>query len=334
MNKIIKGSRILLTGGAGSVGRALTAEMLKYSPKTIRIYDLSENEMFKMKCDFGENRKIRYLMGDIRDINRLKFAMEDIDFVIHLAAMKHVSACEYNPFEAIKTNIDGLQNVINIARDYNVKKMIFSSTDKAAHPTNVMGMTKLIGEKLIALANYYKGNKRTRFASIRFGNVIGSNGSVVPLFRKQILAGGPVTITHNEMTRFVITMEEAISLICNAIELARGAETFVWKMRTVKVLDIARVMIRKYSPDKTVKMVLKGKSEGEKLHEEIMSDDELLRASELNKMYVIFPEIDYSNVAAKYAHAKEIKNPVIKSNMGKYMQEDEIRALIEEDLEE
>lgn len=334
MKNLLKGSRILLTGGAGSVGRALTSEILKYSPKTIRIYDLSENEMFKMKCDFGENRKIRYLMGDIRDINRLKFAMEDIDFVIHLAAMKHVSACEYNPFEAIKTNIDGLQNVINVARDYNVKKMLFSSTDKAAHPTNVMGMTKLIGEKLIALANYYKGNKRTRFTSIRFGNVIGSNGSVIPLFKKQILSGGPVTITHNEMTRFVITMEEAISLICNALELAKGAETFVWKMRTVKVLDITRVMIRKYSPNKQVRIMVKGKSEGEKLHEEIMSDDELLRARELDKMYVIFPEIDYLNIAAKYKHAKDIKNPVIKSNMGKYARESEIRGLIEEGSEE
>ena len=330
MKNIIKDARILLTGGAGSVGRALTREMLEYSPKTIRIYDLSENEMFKMKCAFGENRKIRYLMGDIRDINRLKFAMEDIDFVIHLAAMKHVSACEYNPFEAIKTNIDGLQNVINVARDYNVRKMIFSSTDKAAHPTNVMGMTKLMGEKLIALANYYKGNKRTRFASIRFGNVIGSNGSVIPLFKKQIADGGPITITDKGMTRFVITMEEAVNLICNALELSRGAETFAWKMRTVRVLDIAKAMIKEYSPEKTVRMVIKGKSEGEKLHEETMSDDELLRARELDKMYVIFPEIDYLNIAANYRHAKEIKNPVIKSDMGRYMRESEIRGLIKE----
>jgi len=331
MKTIFRGKNILITGGAGSVGRALTSRLLKYFPKTIRVYDLSENEMFKMKCDLGENRRIRYLMGDIRDTNRLKFAMEEIDFVIHLAAMKHVSACEYNPFEAIKTNIDGLQNVINVARDYNVRKMIFSSTDKAAHPTNIMGMTKLMGEKLIALANYYKGNKRTQFASVRFGNVIGSNGSVIPLFKKQVLSGSAITITHNAMTRFVISMDEAVDLICSAIDLAKGGETFVWKMRTLKVTDLADAMVRICGGRKQIKKVIIGKGHGEKLHEEIMSPDELLRARELNNMYVIFPEIDYLNLASKYKDAKAIKRPVIQSNMGEYMRASQIRFLIEKE---
>lgn len=336
MKEILKGKRILVTGGAGSVGRALARGMLKYSPKVIRVYDLSENEMSKMRSDFGKECRIRYLIGDVRDVDRLKLAMEGIDIVVHLAAMKHVYACEYNPFEAIKINIEGLQNVINVARDTNVKKMIFTSTDKAAHPSNVMGMTKLLGEKLISLANNYSRshNKKTLFASVRFGNVLGSNGSVIPLFKKQIQLGGPVTISDMEMTRFVITMNEALNLIYNAIKITKGAETFAWKMSTVKVTDLTQAMIKKYSPDKDIRIVVKGKDEGEKLHEEIMSDDELLRARDLDNMYVIFPEIDYFHIAKKYKNAKIIKNPVIMSNMGRHISQREINKLLEEGTED
>jgi UDP-N-acetylglucosamine 4,6-dehydratase/5-epimerase len=206
MKDLLKGKKILITGGAGSVGFALTKEILKDNPEIIRILDISENNLFNMKMDFMGEEKLRYLIGDVRDINRLKIAMEDIDIVVHLAAMKHVYACEYNPFEAVKTNIEGLQNVINIARENNIDKVIFTSTDKAASPSNVMGMTKLLGEKLVTLANYYKGNRKTIFASVRFGNVIGSNGSVVPLFKKQIDSGKSVAVTDKDMSRFVITM--------------------------------------------------------------------------------------------------------------------------------
>ncbi len=331
MKAILKGARVLITGGAGSVGRALTKGMLKYSPRAIRIYDISENETSRMRSDFGKENRIRYLIGDIRDMERLKLAMEGIDIVVHLAAMKHVHACEYNPFEAIKINIDGLQNVINVARDENVKKMIFASTDKAAHPTNVMGMTKLLGEKIISLANNYSRshNKKTLFASVRFGNVLGSNGSVVPIFKKQIQAGGPLTITDRDMTRFVITMSEAVELIYKAIKLARGAETFVWKMRTVKVTDIAEAMIKRISLGKNIKMFVKGKDQGEKLHEEIMSQEELPRAMETDNMYIIFPEIDYFHVAKKHKGLKKIRDPIMRSNIGKHIIKREIEELLE-----
>jgi len=325
MKTLLKGKKILITGGAGSVGRALTKRILKYSPEVVRILDLSENEMFKMRSNFGD-KIMRYLIGDIRDINRLKLAMEGIDIVVHLAAMKHVYACEYNPFEAIKTNIDGLQNVINVARDENVQKVIFSSTDKAANPSSVMGTTKLLGEKLISLANCI-GHKKTVFASVRFGNVIGSNGSVVPLFKNQILENMPLTITDKEMTRFVITMDEAVDLICNAIMLAKGGETFVWKMRTLKVTDLSRVMINKYGKGKEIKKIIIGKREGEKLHEDIMSGDEFLRAVEFKNFYIVFPMIDYTNVVGKYKNAKKIKNPIISSDMGKHMSSKEIDQL-------
>lgn len=333
MKNILKGKSILITGGGGSVGRALTKRILRYKPKVIRIFDLSENELSKMKCDFAKEKAIRYLIGDTRDINRLKLAMEGIDIVIHLAAMKHVYTCEYNPFEAIKTNINGLQNVIDASMHHNVKKVIFSSTDKAANPSSVMGMTKLLGEKLISLANYYKGDKKTVFVSVRFGNVIGSNGSVVPIFKRQLAANTPLTITDKEMTRFVITMDEAVDLICSAIKLAKGGETFVWRMRTLRVMDLAKAMTNKYSQGKRVGIVFIGKEKGEKLHEEIMTEEELSRAVEVDNIYVTFPLIDYLHVDRKYKNAKPVKRPIIASNQGRHMKESEIKELLEASLE-
>jgi len=333
MEEELKNKKILITGGAGSVGRALIKEMLKHNVNTIRVFDFSENEIFKLKNNFIGEERLRYLIGDVRDLNRLKLAMEGIDIVIHLAAMKHVYACEYNPFEAIKTNIDGLQNIIDCARDENVEKVIFTSTDKAAHPLSVMGMTKLMGEKLISSANYYKGNRQTIFASVRFGNVVGSNGSVAPLFKEQILNGESLRITDNEMTRFVITMKEAINLICRAIELMKGGETFVWKMKTLKVIDLAGAMINRYANGKEIKMIITGKGEGEKIHEEIMSDEELSRAIEVGNLYVVFPMIDYFNVKSKYQELNPVESPVIVSNMGQHLSQDEINKLLEAEVD-
>ncbi|MFH1772689.1 MAG: SDR family NAD(P)-dependent oxidoreductase [Candidatus Omnitrophota bacterium] len=331
MRDVFKGKRILITGGAGSVGRALTDRILDYNPRAIRILDISENEVAQMRSDLGKikAKKVRYLIGDIRDSNRLKLAMENVDIVIHLAAMKHVYACEYNPFEAIKTNIDGLQNIIDVARHGNVKKVIFSSTDKAARPSNVMGMTKLLGEKLISLANFYKGNKRTIFASVRFGNVVGSNGSAVPIFKRQIQNGKPLTITDEKMTRFVITMDEATELICRAVELARGGETFVWKMRSLKVIDLARCMGSKYGKGRKVNMVTIGREKGEKLHEDIMDEEEVYRAAEMDDLYVVFPLIDHVNARRKYKNISRIKSPIIDSSQGKHMNDKQIKEFLE-----
>ena len=333
MEEELKNKKILITGGAGSIGRALIKELLKYDVNVIRVFDLSENEMFQVRNTFINEERLRYLIGDVKDLNRLKLAMEEIDIVIHLAAMKHVYACEYNPFEAIKTNIEGLQNVIDCARNENVEKVIFSSTDKAAYPLSVMGITKLMGEKLISLAEYYKGDKKTLFTSVRFGNVVGSNGSVIPLFKKQIKEGGPIIITDKEMTRFVITMDEAISLIFRAIKFARGGETFIWKMKTLKVTDLAGAMINRYANGKEIKTVIAGKGEGEKIHEQIMSEEELSRAVEVDGLYIIFPMIDYSNVRNKYQNAKLVGNPVIASNMGQYISQDEINKLLETEID-
>lgn len=333
MEQELKNKKILITGGAGSVGSALIKEILKHDVNVIRVFDLSENEMSKVRSAFINEKRLRYLIGDVKDLNRLKLAMEGIDIVIHLAAMKHVYACEYNPFEAIKTNIEGLQNVIDCARNENVEKVIFSSTDKAAYPLSVMGITKLMGEKLISLAEYYKGNKRTLFTSVRFGNVIGSNGSVAPLFKKQIKEGGPIIITNKEMTRFVITMSEAVNLIFKAIKLVKGGETFVWKMKTLKVTDLACAMINRYANGKEIKMIITGKGEGEKIHEQIMSDEEVSRAVEMDDLYIIFPVIDYSRVRGKYQNAKTIENPIITSNMSTFISQEAINKLLETEID-
>ena len=333
MEEEFKNKKILITGGAGSVGNALIKELLKYDINVIRVFDLSENEIAKVRCTFHDEKKLRYLIGDIKDLNRLKMAMDGIDIVIHLAAMKHVYACEYNPFEAIKTNIEGLQNVIDCARDENVEKVIFSSTDKAAHPLSVMGITKLMGEKLISLAEYYKGDKRTLFASVRFGNVIGSNGSVIPLFKKQIKEGEPIIITDTEMTRFVITMDEAVDLIFKAIKLVKGGEVFVWKMKALKVPDLASVMIRRYANGKPITTIIEGKGEGEKINEEIMSEEELLRAVEMENLYIIFPIVDHSRVRSKYQNAKKIENPVITSNKAEFLSQEAIDKLLEKEID-
>ncbi|MFA5878087.1 MAG: polysaccharide biosynthesis protein [Candidatus Staskawiczbacteria bacterium] len=333
MEKELKNKKVLITGGAGSVGNALIKELLKYDINVIRVFDLSENEIAKVRCAFPNEEKLRYLIGDIKDINRLKMAMDDIDIVIHLAAMKHVYACEYNPFEAIKTNIEGLQNVIDCARNENVEKVIFTSTDKAAHPLSVMGITKLLGEKLVSLAEYYKGDKRTLFASVRFGNVFGSNGSVVPLFKEQIKKG-EVLITNSNMTRFVITMDEAVKLIFKAIKLVRGGEVFIWKMKAFKVADLAKVMIEKYGirhvgGGSKVQIIPIGIREGEKMNEEIMSEEEPSRAVEMGNLYVIFPIVDHARVRSKYQNTNKIENAIIASDKAIPLSEKEIGELLE-----
>ncbi|MEK7080697.1 MAG: polysaccharide biosynthesis protein [Patescibacteria group bacterium] len=333
MEEQLKNKKILITGGAGSVGSALIKDLLKYDINVIRVFDISENEIHKLKNNFIREERLRYLIGDVRDSNRLKLAMEGIDIVIHLAAMKHVYACEYNPFEAIKTNIDGLQNVIDCARIENVEKMIFSSTDKAAHPLSVMGITKLMGEKLVSLAEHYKGDKRTLFASVRFGNVIGSNGSVIPVFKKQIEEGGSIIINDVKMTRFVITMPEAVDLMFKAIKFVKGGEVFVWKMRTLRIPDLALAMVKRYANGKEIEMIIGRKGEGEKIHEETMSEEELSRAVEMENLYIIFPIVDNARVRNKYQDAKKIENPVIASDMGEFLSQEAIDKLLEKEID-
>ncbi|WP_246147324.1 polysaccharide biosynthesis protein [Aneurinibacillus danicus] len=270
----------------------MVRELLTYNPKVIRIFSRDEYKQYEMQNEYREySRQLRFLIGDVRDYDRVCRAMEDVDYVFHLAAMKHVPACEYNPFEAVQTNVIGTQNVIQAAMQAGVRKVLFTSTDKAISPTNTYGATKLTAERLISAAEYMKGTKKTIFSSVRFGNVMGSRGSVIPLFKKQILEQGYVTVTDPNMLRYMMTPSQAISLMLKANELAQGGEVFVLKMPIVKVGDLVEVIIeemtRKYNLQSTVDIRTIGLRPGEKRYEELMTDDEAHVALEAKEMYII-----------------------------------------------
>lgn len=300
MENIFKGKKILVTGGTGSIGSEIVRRVLKYDPEVVRILSRDETKQFELKQELGDLKNIRYLIGDIRDKERLKRAFENIEIVFHAAAMKHVSACEYNPFEAVKTNVVGTQNVIDAALDNEVEKVIAISTDKAASPINTMGATKLLAEKLIIDANFYKGNHKTVFSCVRFGNVMGSRGSVIPLFEKQIQNGGPITITDPDMTRFMMTIPQAVDLVFKATKMANGGEIFIFKMPVVKLGDLAHVMIEYlapkygYTPD-SIQIDILGIRNGEKMYEDLMNEEEARYALENEDMFVVIAQPSCSN---------------------------------------
>ena len=326
---------ILITGGTGSIGQEILREILKYEPKVVRILDVDETKQFELQQEYGDYKNIRFLLGDIRDKERLRRAIEDIDIIFHTAALKHVLACEYNPFEAVKTNAIGIQNLIDVALNEEVEKVIFTSSDKAVNPTNVMGATKLLAERLITSANYYKGARETVFSSVRFGNVLGSRGSVIPLFKKQIGDGGPVTITNEDMTRFIMPMQDAIDLLFKAIELAQGGEIFVFKMKTIKIIDLAEIMIVElapnygYSPNE-IKTEIIGTKPGEKLYEELMTEDEARRALESEDMFILLPEMKELSYIDKssYLSTSQAQIKAYTSNTMKHLTKEEIKDIL------
>lgn len=291
LEHLFKDKRILITGGTGSVGWEITQEILKYNPRVIRLFDNNENAQFNFQQSLGENKKLRYLLGDVRDKDRLITAMDQVDIVFHTAGLKHVLACEYNPLEAVKTNVIGTQNVIEAALACNVRKVIFTSSDKAVNPGNTMGASKLVAEKLIISANYYRGVKRTIFSAVRFGNVMGSSGSVVPVFINQIKEGKQITITHRDMTRFVISPGDSLKLLFRATELAQGGEIFIMKMPVVRVTELAAVLYEILSkPGKgEMRIEIIGTKPGEKLYEELLTEEEASRAIETDELYIVLP---------------------------------------------
>jgi UDP-N-acetylglucosamine 4,6-dehydratase/5-epimerase len=295
MKNYYKGKKILVTGGIGSIGSQLVKKLIALEPEIIRVLDNNETGLFDFEQELN-SEKVRFLLGDIRDKDRVVMAMDGIDIVFHTSALKHVPLCEFNPFDAVKTNVLGTQNILEAALINEVEKVINVSTDKAVNPTNVMGATKLLAERLTISANHYKGKKRTVFSSVRFGNVLNSRGSVIPLFKKQIMNGGPVTVTDKDMTRFFMDIPSAVNLIISAGELAKGREVFILKMPALKIIDLAQVMIQDlacmYNHDpKKIKMQLIGTRSGEKIFEELMTESEAIRALESDEMYIILPEM-------------------------------------------
>ncbi len=291
---MLNGKTVLVTGGTGSFGNAFTRYVLdNYDPKKIIIYSRDEYKQFVMRNSFKDyDDKIRYFIGDVRDEARLKRALNGVDYIIHAAALKQVPACEYNPMEAVKTNIDGAMNVVNAALDMGVEKVVALSTDKAVNPVNLYGGTKLVSDKLFVAANAYRGQSGTTFSVVRYGNVAGSRGSVIPFFHKLIESGADeLPITDFRMTRFWISLNEGIQLVIKALREAQGGETFISKIPSFKVTDLATAM----APE--LKQVEVGIREGEKLHECMVPAADSMTTYEYDKNFIIYPHMEWCDLS-------------------------------------
>jgi FlaA1/EpsC-like NDP-sugar epimerase len=330
------GKKILVIGGTGTIGQGMIKELLKQNPTIIRILSRDEYKQFIMEKEIeGKYRKrLRFLIGDVRDYDRVERAMEDIDVVFNLAAMKHVPACEYNPDEAIKTNVTGMQNVIKAAMHHNVESVVFTSSDKAISPTNAYGATKLLAERLVQAANFNRGKAKTKFVAVRFGNVMGSRGSVIPLFKKQILEHKHITVTNHGMSRFMMTLSDAVKLTMISAEKSVGGEVFVLKMPIIKLKDLAEVVVEetciKYKMDTSdVRIDIVGLRPGEKMYEELMTEDEAETAYDLGEMYAVLPstvekdkyDVFYNNFirAEKCSYTSQDEQPACKGSLRELM---------------
>ncbi len=283
---ILEGSSLLVTGGTGSFGKAFIDYALKnLNPKRIVIYSRDELKQYEARLRFNDDPRLRWFIGDIRDQHRLKRAMHGVEYVVHAAALKQVDTAEYNPFEYVQTNIIGSQNVIEASIDTGVRKVVALSTDKASSPLNLYGATKLAADKLFQSANHYAAGYETRFSVVRYGNVMGSRGSVIPFFRKLIEEGKPLPITDSRMTRFWITLPQAVQFVVDSFDLMRGGELYVPRIPSMKITDLVEAL----SPNAETFDI--GIRPGEKLHEEMISEDDSRRTLRLEDRYAVLPTI-------------------------------------------
>jgi len=323
----------LITGSCGTIGSALVKQLSKNtSDCVVRCVDNNESLLYFQQRVFLDNPRVESYLGDIRDADRLGIIMKGVDIVLHAAALKHVGMCEYSPMEAVQTNILGLNNVLRTASAAEVKKVIFMSSDKAVNPTNVLGTTKLMGERLVTAANLNQEVGETIFSSVRFGNVLGSNGSVVPVFEEQIIKGGPVTLTDRRMTRFIMSVDQTVDLVKKSLETAQGGEVFVTKMPSVRIEHLAEVMVSQLSPklsNQFEEIVIEeiGCQSGEKLFEELMTEEESKRAMETNDFFMILPAFHeyYSRVIDEYTNIGEfVDGNRYVSEGGPYLSKEEL----------
>jgi len=318
MNNDLKGKRIFVTGACGTVGHELVRQLLEeYQVEELVGVDNNESELFFLEQRFSIHSQATFFLADVRDKEKLTKKMRGMDIVFHAAAFKHVILCERSPMEAVQTNILGVQNVISAATENGVGCAVFTSSDKAVNPTNVMGTSKLMGERLMSAANSNLREDGPRFVSTRFGNVLGSHGSVIPIFREQIRMGGPVTLTDPDMTRFIMSIKEAVRLVIDSSTLACGGEVFVTKMPVIRIKDLAEVMIQelahkfgKKPEDIGIQNI--GVKPGEKMYEELMNYEEIRRSWELDRYFVVLPAFAgmYRNI--QYAYPEVIKKQVEK----------------------
>jgi UDP-N-acetylglucosamine 4,6-dehydratase/5-epimerase len=283
---ILEGSSILITGGTGSFGKAFIDYALKnFDPARIVIFSRDELKQYEARLRFNDDPRLRWFIGDIRDQHRLKRAMHGVDYVVHAAALKQVDTAEYNPFEYVQTNIIGSQNVVEAAIDSGVKKIVALSTDKASSPLNLYGATKLAADKLFQSANHYAAGYETRFSVVRYGNVMGSRGSVIPFFRNLIAEGKPLPITDSRMTRFWITLPQAVQFVVDSFDLMNGGELYVPHIPSMRITDLVEAI----APGTETYEI--GIRPGEKLHEEMISEDDSRRTIRLNDRFVVLPTI-------------------------------------------
>ncbi|NNH03422.1 UDP-N-acetylglucosamine 4,6-dehydratase (inverting) [Microbacterium ulmi] len=283
---ILDGSSILITGGTGSFGKAFMAHVLeRHDPRRIVVYSRDELKQYEVRQMFGDDSRLRWFIGDVRDEHRLRRAMHGVDYVVHAAALKQVDTAEYNPFEYVRTNIVGSQNVIEAAIDTGVKKVVALSTDKASSPLNLYGATKLAADKLFQSANHYASGYETRFSVVRYGNVMGSRGSVVPFFKKLAAEGKSLPITDARMTRFWITLPQAVQFVIDSFDQMVGGELYVPRIPSMRILDLVEA-VAPNSPTHEI-----GIRPGEKLHEEMISEDDSRRTLLLGDRYVVLPTV-------------------------------------------
>ena len=344
MKKFYKDKRILVTGAAGTVGREIVKQLYSLGPSELRLMDNNETEIFFLMEEY-KNKDVFCFIGDVRDIGKVEKLCAGIDVIIHCAAFKHVILSEYNPFDVVQTNVIGVENIIRAATASNVKHVLFTSSDKAVNPTNVMGTSKLLGEKLITAANA-RNNSKTIFTSTRFGNVMGSRGSVVPLFINQLKRGGPITLTDRGMTRFIMTIEEAVRLVLKSMTISRGGEVFVTKMPVARIEDLAEVIVEILAPrysykltDISIRQI--GAKPGEKLYEELISGEEIHRSLELEDMFVITPAFKsvYESIAYEYPntisksiekpYVSAVERPLSKEELKQYLIENKVLEKVE-----
>ncbi len=324
---MLNNKAILITGGTGSFGKAFTKYVLEnYDPKKIIIYSRDEFKQFMMQNEFKEYKnKLRFFIGDVRDKERLMLAFQGVDYVIHAAAMKQVPACEYNPSEAIKTNIHGAQNIIDAALACDVKKVVALSTDKAVNPVNLYGGTKLVSDKLFIAANAYAGAKDINFSVVRYGNVAGSRGSVIPFFHNIIKNGGKeLPITDYRMTRFWISLQQGVELVIKALEEAKGGETFISKIPSFKITDLAQAMLP------GCEMPEVGIREGEKLHEIMVTVEDSMNTYEYDKHFIIYPQMVWDDKKRAVPTGKRVADGFSYSsdNNTEWLSVEEIKELL------
>ena len=328
-----RGKTILVTGGCGSIGSALVERLLRMEPARVRVFDNNEERLFQLQQRLASRHaNVRFFIGDVRDAQRLELAAEGADTIIHTAAYKHVPLCEYNPHEAVLTNVIGTQNVIHAALRKGVRKTLLISTDKAVNPINTLGATKLLSEKLIM--NAALGGAKSLFSCVRFGNVLNSSGSVAQIFAEQIQNGDEVTITSREMTRFIMSADEVTALVLKACHEMQGREIFLLKMRSLRIVDLAEVMVEELAPrfgkdPEAIRIQEIGIRPGEKLHEELISETEARYVQDGGDMYILKSGLFLPTLVERPAETEVVRGPITSRDAAK-LTKDEIRSLLAE----